>query len=168
MKFELVINLKTAQVLGITIPLSAPDPGGRGDQVAARAGARRGLVNEGTGLKEWAYPSAAHRALPAEPGSGADGPHDRLFPMRVSVACGPPLTAGVRLHVDSREPLSEGIGQREGIMRKKLRAVFVVIACAILAPIPPAGAQQTGNMPRIGFLGPGAPPDPGFLRPRVQ
>jgi putative ABC transport system substrate-binding protein len=42
-------------------------------------------------------------------------------------------------------------------MRKKLHAVFVVIAFAILAPIPPAGAQQAGNMPRIGFLGPGAP-----------
>ena len=42
-------------------------------------------------------------------------------------------------------------------MRKKLRAVLVVIAFAILTPIHPAGAQQTGNMPRIGFLGPGAP-----------
>jgi putative ABC transport system substrate-binding protein len=42
-------------------------------------------------------------------------------------------------------------------MRKKLRAVFGVIAFAILAPIPPAGAQQTGTMPRIGFLGPGTP-----------
>ena len=26
------------------------------------------------------------------------------------MACGPPLTAGVRLHVESREPLLEGIG----------------------------------------------------------
>jgi putative tryptophan/tyrosine transport system substrate-binding protein len=42
-------------------------------------------------------------------------------------------------------------------MRKKLHVVFVVIAFAILAPIPPAGAQQAGTMPRIGFLGPGAP-----------
>ena len=42
-------------------------------------------------------------------------------------------------------------------MRKKLRAAFVVIAFAILAPIHPVGAQQTGNRPRIGFLGPGAP-----------
>ena len=42
-------------------------------------------------------------------------------------------------------------------MRKKLYVVFVVIVFAILAPIPPAGAQQAGNMPRIGFLGPGAP-----------
>jgi putative ABC transport system substrate-binding protein len=42
-------------------------------------------------------------------------------------------------------------------MRKKLRAVLVVIAFAILAPIPPAEAQQTGTMSRIGFLGPGAP-----------
>ena len=33
-----------------------------------------------------------HRLYPA-----ADGPHDRFFPTRVSVACGPPLTAGVRL-----------------------------------------------------------------------
>ncbi len=41
-------------------------------------------------------------------------------------------------------------------MRKKLRAVFVVMAFAILAPVHPAGAQQTGNMPRIGFLAPGA------------
>jgi hypothetical protein len=31
---------------------------------------------------EWERPSAAHRALPAELGSGADGPHDRLFPIR--------------------------------------------------------------------------------------
>jgi putative tryptophan/tyrosine transport system substrate-binding protein len=37
-------------------------------------------------------------------------------------------------------------------MRKKLIAVLVVIACAILAPTHPAGAQQAGNMPRIGFL----------------
>jgi len=42
-------------------------------------------------------------------------------------------------------------------MRKKLHVVFVTIAFAILAPLPPAGAQQAGNMPRIGFLGPGAP-----------
>ena len=42
-------------------------------------------------------------------------------------------------------------------MRKKLYVVFVVIAFAILAPIHPAGAQQTRNMPRVGFLGPGAP-----------
>ena len=42
-------------------------------------------------------------------------------------------------------------------MMKKLRAGFAVIAFAILAPIPPAGAQQAGHMPRIGFLGPGAP-----------
>ena len=42
-------------------------------------------------------------------------------------------------------------------MRKKLTAALVVMAFAILAPIPPAGAQQAGNMPRIGFLGPGAP-----------
>jgi hypothetical protein len=31
------------------------------------------------GAREREHPSAAHRALPAEPGSGADGPHDRLF-----------------------------------------------------------------------------------------
>jgi putative tryptophan/tyrosine transport system substrate-binding protein len=37
-------------------------------------------------------------------------------------------------------------------MRKKLIAAFVVIALAILAPTHPAGAQQAGNMPRIGFL----------------
>src|SRR5262249_20211623 len=42
-------------------------------------------------------------------------------------------------------------------MRKKLHVVFVVIAFAILTPIHPAGAQQTGNMPRIDFLGLGAP-----------
>jgi putative tryptophan/tyrosine transport system substrate-binding protein len=41
-------------------------------------------------------------------------------------------------------------------MRKKLSAVFVVIAFAILAPIHPAGAQQAGNVPRIGFLAPGS------------
>ena len=42
-------------------------------------------------------------------------------------------------------------------MRKKLRAVFVVIAFAILASTHPAGPQQAGHMPRIGFLGPVAP-----------
>jgi putative ABC transport system substrate-binding protein len=42
-------------------------------------------------------------------------------------------------------------------MRKQLPVVCVVIACTILASIPPARAQQTGNWPRIGFLGPGAP-----------
>src|SRR5262245_64733571 len=63
----------------------------------------------------------------------------------------------VRLHVDRREPWLEGVGQRGEPMRKKLHVVFVVIACAILAPTPPAGAQQAGHMPRIGFLGPGAP-----------
>jgi hypothetical protein len=41
-------------------------------------------------------------------------------------------------------------------MRKKLIAAFVVMAFAILAPAPPAGAQQAGNMPRIGFLASGS------------
>jgi ABC-type uncharacterized transport system substrate-binding protein len=41
-------------------------------------------------------------------------------------------------------------------MRKKRSAVFVVIAFAILAPAHPTGAQQAGNMPRIGFLAPGS------------
>jgi len=41
-------------------------------------------------------------------------------------------------------------------MRKNLIAAFVVMAFAILAPAHPAGAQQGGNMPRIGFLAPGA------------
>jgi ABC-type uncharacterized transport system substrate-binding protein len=62
----------------------------------------------------------------------------------------------VRLHVGSREPLWKASGRGEP-MRKKLHVVFVVIAFAILTPISPAGAQQAGNMPRIGFLGPGAP-----------
>ena len=42
-------------------------------------------------------------------------------------------------------------------MRKKLRAVCITTAFIILVPIPPTGAQQTGHMPRIGLLGPGAP-----------
>ena len=42
-------------------------------------------------------------------------------------------------------------------MRKKLRAVCITTAFIILVPIPPTGAQQTGHMPRIGSLGPGAP-----------
>jgi putative tryptophan/tyrosine transport system substrate-binding protein len=41
-------------------------------------------------------------------------------------------------------------------MRKKLIAAFVVMAFAILAPAHPAGAQQAGNMPRIGFLASGS------------
>jgi hypothetical protein len=61
------------------------------------------------------------------------------------------------LHVDRREPWLEGVGPREEPMRKQLPVVCVVIACTILASIPPARAQQTGNWPRIGFLGPGAP-----------
>ena len=54
------------------------------------------------GAREREYPSTTHRALPAEPGSGADGPHDRLLPGWVSVGCGPPLTAGVR-HCDAKD-----------------------------------------------------------------
>ena len=41
-------------------------------------------------------------------------------------------------------------------MRKKLIAVFVVMAFAILAHVHDAGAQQVGNMPRIGFLASGS------------
>ena len=56
-------------------------------------GGQRGDRVEGAGA-----PSAAHKALPAEPGSGVDGPDHRLFSYtRVSVACGPLLTASVRL-----------------------------------------------------------------------
>src|SRR5437016_5701340 len=65
-----------------------------------------------------------------------------------------PLTWIVRLHVESREQWSEGVEQRGELMRKQRSAVFVVIAVAILAPAHVAGAQQAGNMPRIGFLGP--------------
>src|SRR2546423_6099084 len=66
------------------------------------------------------------------------------------------LRRSVRLHVDSREQLTEGVGHRGEPMRKKLSAVFVVIALAILALTHPAGAQQAGNMPRIGFLASGS------------
>ena len=101
-KFELVINLKTATGPRAHDSSDASLPGGRGDQVAARPGARRGVVNEGAGSREWEHPSAAHRALPAEPGSGADGPHARRFShARVAVMCGPPLTAGVRRSGDT-------------------------------------------------------------------
>jgi putative ABC transport system substrate-binding protein len=41
-------------------------------------------------------------------------------------------------------------------MRKRLIAAFVMMAFAILALAPAAGAQQTGHMPRIGFLAPGS------------
>ena len=41
-------------------------------------------------------------------------------------------------------------------MRKKLTAALVVMAFAILAPAHPAGAQQGGKMPRVGFLAPGS------------
>jgi hypothetical protein len=46
----------------------------------------------------------------------------------------------VRLHVDGREQLTESVGHRGEPKRKKLIAVFVVIACAILAPTHPTGA----------------------------
>jgi putative ABC transport system substrate-binding protein len=52
--------------------------------------------------------------------------------------------------------MTEGLGPRGEPMRKKLIAAFVVIALAILAPTHPAGAQQAGNMPRIGFLASGS------------
>ena len=52
--------------------------------------------------------------------------------------------------------MTEGVGHRGEPMRKKLSAVFVVIAFAILAPTHAAGAQQAGNMPRIGFLAHGS------------
>jgi hypothetical protein len=40
------------------------------------------VVNAGVESREREHPSLAHRALPAEPSSGADGPHDRFFPIR--------------------------------------------------------------------------------------
>ena len=57
--------------------------------------------SRGTESREWEHPATIHRALPAEPGSGADGPHDRRFSYtRVAVACGPSLTAGVAMTSD--------------------------------------------------------------------
>jgi putative ABC transport system substrate-binding protein len=41
-------------------------------------------------------------------------------------------------------------------MRQKLIAALVVMAYAILAPAHPAGAQQGGKIPRVGFLAPGS------------
>ena len=43
--------------------------------------------------------------------------------------------------------MTEGVGHRGEPMRKKLSAVFVVIAFAILAPTHPAGAQQANALP---------------------
>ena len=52
--------------------------------------------------------------------------------------------------------MMEGVGHREEPMREKLIAAFVVMAFAILAHVHHAGAQQAGNMPRIGFLASGS------------
>ena len=49
MRFDFVINLKTAQSLGLTLPPPPAGLSGRGDQVAARAGARHEVVNKGQG-----------------------------------------------------------------------------------------------------------------------
>lgn len=48
-------------------------------------------------------------------------------------------------------------------MRKKLTAALVVMAFAILAPAHPAGAQQGGKIPRVGYLAPGSAKTDGSL-----
>ena len=69
-RFEFVINLRPPRLWAHAAAVD-PLPGGRGDQVEARAGARRGVVNEGAGSREREHPFAAHgRSQPNQAWSG--------------------------------------------------------------------------------------------------
>jgi putative ABC transport system substrate-binding protein len=76
--------------------------------------------------------------------------------MRVAVACGPPLTAGVRLQQSRSDPslwLSRGTtSEKEMTVRLQTVGRVATLALALLmAPL--AAAQQAGKVSRIGILG---------------
>ena len=80
-KVELIINLKTAKALGLTVPLAAARPRRRGDRVRAprihHAARRRGGGVAARGARAAARPDAAHRRAErfGRGRSGRAGPH---------------------------------------------------------------------------------------------
>ena len=77
--FEFVIDLKTAQALGLTMPPGSSSRPTRSSSSRASRGTAWGGQREGRVEGVGSTPTRLTGCSRAEPGSGADGPHDKRF-----------------------------------------------------------------------------------------